>query len=308
MAKDIFSQFEFDHSSVTAYTILLLLVLLFGLLANVLLCTTICSNVSLRLTPSDMYVCTMASIHCIASVSAVLTIDNVLHTWTSGQATCKVIYFILHVSYQTVSCILLILHLDEYMKLKHLKFYQSWSISNHWKMIMIITWIFMSTCNIPQLVYQEVWRYSSMEGSFVMVCSYDNNSFAYKLHSSYSITMHIMKFLITLSLNIIVRRKLYSTSSNTTNSGGNAILLGKRKHSLKIFSVLFLLNFVSVSPKLFMEFFHYEIQFSRLSPNIWLLVQFLYFSRYFCCTVVYIVLNRRCLQHAKKLVKCMCLC
>jgi hypothetical protein len=303
MAKDIFAQFEFGHSLVTAYIVLLLLVLLLGLLANVLLCTTICSSV--RLTPSDMYVCAMASIHCITSLSAVLTIDNVLHTWTTGQATCKIIYFVLHVSYQLVSCILLILHLDEYMKLKHLKFYQSWSISNHWKTVMVITWIVMSICNIPQLIYQEVQRYATREGEFV--CSYDCNSFAYKLHSSYSITMHIMKFLITLSLNILIRRKLYCTSPNTATSGGNAILLEKRKHSLKIFSVLFLLNFVLASPQVLLEFFHYEIQASRTSSNTWLLVQFLYFSRYFCFTVVYIVMNRRCLQRAKELAKC-CLC
>ena len=309
MVKDVFSQFELDHSLVTAYIILLLLVLLFGLLINVLLCTTVYSNVSLRLTPSDMYLCTMASIHCIASISAVLTIDDVLQNWTSGQATCKVVYFILHVSYQMVSCILLILHLDEYLKLNHLKFYQSCSLSKHWKMMIMMTLIVILMCNIPQLVNQEVLSrhgYSHSQVSFI--CSYNNISFAYKLHSSYSITVYIITFLITASVNIMIRGKLYSTSSKTTTSGGNAILLEKRKHSLKIFSVLFILNFVLASPKLLIEFSYYDIQFSRPLSNIWLLVQFLYFSRYFCCAFVCIALNRRYLCYAKELVRCMCLC
>jgi hypothetical protein len=311
MEKDIFLRFEFDHSLVTAYIILLLLVLLFGFLANVLLCTTIWSNVSSRLTPSNMYVCTLATIHCIASVSAVLTVDDVLHNWTSGRVTCKVVYFILNVSYQMASCILLILHLDEYVKLNHLKFYQTWSISKHWKMVVIITWLVISTCNIPQLLYQEVLiqrRYS--HGQEALVCSYNNTSFAYKLHSLYSIAMHIVTFLVTVSVNIMIRRKLCSTSSNTTTSGGNAILLEKRKHSLKIFSVLFSLNFLLASPKLLMEFFYneIEIQFSETLSIIWLLVQFFYFSRYFCSAVVYIALNRRCLYCAKELVRLMCFC
>lgn len=300
MTEDIFSEFEFDHSLVTVYIVLLLSVLLCGLLANVLLCTTICSSQRLRRTPSDMYICAMASVHCIASLSAVLTIDNILHTWITGEAMCKMIYFILHVSHQLVSCILLILHLDEYMKLKHHRIYQIWSISHHWKKVTVVTWIVILVCNIPQLFYQKVRRNAT--GS--VVCSCDSNSFAYELHSSYSITMHLVIFLITFSFIIIIRQKLYSTSSNTSTSGGNAILLDKRKRTLKIFFVLFFLNFALASPLVLLEFIYNEIRHSRVSSSIWLLVQFLYFSRYFCCTIVFIFMNRKCLHQVKELTQC----
>ena len=299
MTKDIFSEFEFDHSLVTVYIVLLLSVLLCGLLANVLLCTTICSSQRLRRTPSDMYICAMASVHCIASLFAVLTIDNILHTWITGEVMCKMVYFIFQLSHQLVSCILLILHLDEYMKLKHHRFYQIWSILRHWKKVTFVTWIVVLACNIPQVFYQKV---RNTTGS--VVCSYDNNSFAYKLHSSYSITMHLVKFLITFSFTIIIRQKLYSTSSNTSTSGGNAILLDKRKRTLKTFFVLFFLNFALASPLVLLEFIYKEIQHSRVLSSIWLLAQFLYFSRYFCCTIVYIFMNRRCLHQVKELIQC----
>lgn len=300
MTKDVVSEFEFDHSLVTVYIVLLLSVLLCGLLTNVLLCTSICSSHRLRRTPSDMGICAMAGIHCIASLSAVLTVDNILHTWITGEATCKMIYFILHAAHQLISCILLILHLDEYMKLKHPRFYQNCLISHHWKKVTVFTWNVIMICNSPQLFYQEVRR----DTTGAMVCSYDNNSFAYKLHSLYSVTIHVLKFLITLSLNMVIRKKLYSTSKTRT-SGGMAVLLGKRKRQLKAFSILFLLNFALASPLVLLDFISYEIQYSRASSsNIWLFVQFLYFSRYFCCSIVHIFMNRRCFHQAKELIQC----
>lgn len=301
---EIVEQFEFNSSLVVAYIISLLLVLLLGLLANVLLCATVCSSVSIRMTASNVYVCNMACIHIIASLSAVLTIDNVLHNWTTGQSTCKVIYFILHVTYQLVSCFLMILHLDEYIKLKYVKLYQTWSISNHWKWVMVITWIVILICNTPQLIYQELRGYKTEAKS--LVCSYDHDSVAYKLHSSYGITMHILKVFVTFSLNIMIRQKLYRSSSNITTSGGNAILLEKRKHKLKVLSVLLLLHFILASPQMLLVFFHNH-DVLRTFSDIWLLVHFLYFSRYPCCTIVYIVTDRKCFESAKELVKCVCI-
>lgn len=305
--------FRYDPSLGAAYIVLLLSVLLFGLLANVLLFAAFCGNKpSLRLNPSNMYICNMACIQVIASCSAVLTIDNVLQTWTTGQFTCKTVFFILHVSYQQEAFILMFLHFQEFIRLKHVNCYQRWSILKHWKKIMVITWLVVLTCNIPQLFYLEV---QSCAGEFpksgveTLVCGCDHKSIPYKLHRAYTITLYIIKFFITLSLNVVIRRTLNFMSSNTTVSssmtGGNVILLRKRKYTLKILSVLLILNFVLASPQIILEFFHdYEIHNFGLTSNIWLLVQFLYFSRYFCCSLAYIIMDRKCLQNAKEIVKC----
>ncbi|XP_028405693.1 QRFP-like peptide receptor [Dendronephthya gigantea] len=306
--------FRYDHS--LAYIFLLLSVLLFGLLANVLLLATFSDNkpTSLRLNPSNMYICNMACTQVIATFSAVLTIDNVLQTWTTGQFTCKITFFILQASYQQVAFILLILHLQELIRLKHVKCYQRWSILKHWKKIMVITWLLILTCNTPQLFYQEVQRCadeSPKSGVETLVCGCDHNSFSYKLHRAYTITLYIIKFLITLGLNIIIRRTLNFMSSNTTASsstGGNVILLRKREYTLKTLSMLFILNFVLASPQIILEFFHdYEIPGSSTTSYIWLLVQFLYFSRYSCCSIAYIIMDKKCLQNAKEIVRCICL-
>lgn len=297
MEHGVLSQFEFHHSLVTSYVVLLLSILFFGLLANVLLCSTICC--CMKRTPGDMYIFAMSTTQCIASLPAVLTIDNVLYTWTTGENTCKIVYYLLCLSYHVVSCILLILHLDEYMKLKHLKYYQACSISKYWKMVMVITLTVLSVCNIPQLIYRDVKRGEITAGS--LVCSYDNNTFAYKLHSTFSITIHLMTFILTFTLNIFIRRKLYCSPPVNSTSGGNAILQEKRKQSLKILSVLFLLNFALASPQVFLEFVQNYIQ--ETSSNICLFLQFLYFSRYFCSALVYLAINRQRFNQAKDLLK-----
>ena len=301
MGEDIFIQLEFNSLLITVYVILLLLMLLFGLLTNVLLCATIVSTVNLRLTSSNMYVYNMACAHIIASFVGVFTVDNILQRWITGEVVCKITYYVLHVTDQMVSCIILILHLDEYIKLKHFKLYQRWSMSGSlWKGMMVMTWAVLSICNIPQFFYQEVRRSNASTES--LVCSYDYRSFPYKLHSSYVITIHVITLFVTLCLNIVIQQKLYS--SKTTSSGGNAILLEKRKHMLKIFSVLFLLHSLSTTPKIFAEFVHDHEIHGMFPSSAWLLFQFLYFSRYSCCTITYIIMNKKCFEDAKELMKC----
>lgn len=297
------------HTSVaTTYICFLFLVIFLAFIGNILFCATVYSSKNMRDTTTNMYLCNISCCHIIASFLAVFTVDNILENWKTGLFICKMTYSMIHVNNGIVSFTLLMLHLEEYIKINYLKFYQHWKISKQWKKLVAFTWIIVSLWNIPMFLFYEVHTFKSVSKSGYHQLNEQTQSCVLNMKSGRKlqnwciIIMHLMSFVIIALLNFLIRRKLHHLSLNVANSGGLLILLEKRKKSMKLFSVLFILHFLLGSPQVILRpILDLDIFFIEISQNIFLFFKFLYFTRYSLYMFVYVSLYEPCLKNVKEI-------
>ena len=299
---------DLKTSLVMTYICLFFLVILLAFLGNILFCITVCRSENMR-AATDTYLCCIACANVVSSLSAVFNEDNILGDWKTGQFICKTSYFIIYVSYGVVSFTLLILYLDEYLKVNHPKFYQCRKISKQWKKAVVLILIVTSLCNIPKFLDHEVLIIENLTNKQQRLCVLNSNMMcARQLYVWFMmIVVNSLPFLLMVVFNIVICRKFNHTSQNVASSGGNVILLQKRKKLIRLFSVHFILHFLLGWPQIIFQFFlDLDIFSVQISQDVWLVFRFIYFSRYFLYTVVYMTLYKPFLRDVKKLANACC--
>lgn len=300
-------QFEsIDASLVDFYIAFLLAIVFLSLVGNIMVLTALYTQNSNLRNSMDVFIANMAVSDIISSFSATFTLNNAKLQWASGGGTCKMCYYLVYVSYAVTILTLCLASVD--------RFYGICLPTKHRQVLLLkkqtlsicLIWILSCLLFAPYIYAYDVKEFKLSNGKTKQICTQTWNSDSEQ--TFYSLVVLLLLFLLPVALFAFVFVKVFHKlqEPRSTASGGNAILLKKRKQMTLMLLSMIVLQYVCWSPAIIANTVHIFGETPRGYLNIWLFLGLLHFLRAVMFPLIYLAMYQNFRASLKALFSSCC--